>query len=53
MINSGRTLYEVQAVLGHADPKVTMRYAHLSTKTMQDASDAVSVAISQAMKVPA
>ncbi len=53
MINSGRTLFEVQSILGHADPRVTMRYAHLSTKTMQDASNCVSAAITGAMKVPA
>jgi integrase len=33
LVNSGRTLYEVQQILGHSDSKVTQRYAHLSTKT--------------------
>lgn len=32
LVNSGRTLYEVQQILGHSDPSVTQRYAHLSTK---------------------
>ena len=27
LVNGGRTLYEVQQILGHSDPKVTMRYA--------------------------
>jgi len=29
LVNSGRTLYEVQQILGHADSSVTQRYAHL------------------------
>jgi integrase len=28
LVNSGRTLYEVQQILGHSDPKVTQRYSH-------------------------
>lgn len=27
---SGRSLYEIQTVLGHASPQMTMRYAHLT-----------------------
>jgi integrase len=34
LVNSGRTLYEVQQIPGHSDSKVTQRYAHLSTKTL-------------------
>ena len=30
LVNEGRTLYEVQQILGHSDAKVTERYAHLS-----------------------
>jgi integrase len=30
LINSGRTLYEVQHILGHTQVKTTQRYAHLS-----------------------
>jgi integrase len=29
LIQNGMTLYDVQTVLGHSDPKTTMRYAHL------------------------
>lgn len=50
LINSGRTLYEVQQILGHSDPKVTMRYAHLSTKTLQEASNCASAKIKKAMQ---
>ena len=31
LVNSGRTLYEVQQILGHSNPTVTQRYAHLSS----------------------
>jgi integrase len=41
LINAGRTLYEVQRLLGHHDPKVTMRYAHLSPQSMRDAVNLV------------
>ena len=49
LINSGRTLYEVQQVLGHSDPTVTQRYAHLSSKSLQDAANSASDAIGVAM----
>ncbi|MFZ1546756.1 MAG: site-specific integrase [Candidatus Nitrotoga sp.] len=45
LVNGGRTLYEVQQILGHSDPKVTMRYAHLSSKSLQDAANSASVVI--------
>lgn len=50
LVNSGRTLYEVQQILGHSDSKVTERYAHLSTKTLQAAANSASVIIKGAMK---
>jgi site-specific recombinase XerD len=37
LVNSGRTLYEVQQILGHSDPSVTQRYAHLSPGHLADA----------------
>jgi integrase len=45
LVNSGRTLYEVQQILGHSDPSVTQRYAHLSSKSLQDAANCASKAI--------
>lgn len=45
LVNSGRTLYEVQQILGHSDSKVTQRYAHLSTKTLQEAASSASAKI--------
>ena len=49
LINQGRTLYEVQQILGHSDPSVTQRYAHLSTKSLQDAANSASDVINAAM----
>ncbi len=49
LINSGRSLFEVQKILGHSTPIMTQRYAHLSTKTLQEASKAASDAIRAAM----
>ena len=43
LVNAGRSLYEVQQILGHSDPKVTERYAHLTPSTLQQAANSVSV----------
>ena len=45
LVNGGRSLYEVQAILGHSDPSVTQRYAHLSSASLQAAANSASVAI--------
>jgi integrase len=45
LVNNGRTLYEVQQILGHSSSIVTQRYAHLSTKALQDAANSASLAI--------
>lgn len=50
LINSGSSLYIVQQILGHSDPSVTQRYAHLSMKSLNDASDSASAIIKSAMK---
>ncbi len=50
LVNSGRTLYEVQQILGHSDPSVTQRYAHLSKRSLQDAADSADDIISKAMR---
>lgn len=42
LVNSGRTLYEVQCLLGHSDSKVTQRYAHMNTETLLNASEVAS-----------
>lgn len=53
LVNSGRSLYEVQQILGHSQPQVTQRYSHLSTKTLQDAASAASAVITRSGKPPA
>jgi integrase len=45
LINSGRTLYEVQHILGHAEAKTTARYAHLSQSTLLAAANAATRAL--------
>jgi integrase len=50
LVNSGRTLYEVQQILGHSDSKVTERYAHLSTATLQDAANSASEYLENALE---
>ena len=42
MINSGRSLYDVQKVLRHSSSQVTEKYAHLSKQTVMAASDTIS-----------
>lgn len=46
LVNAGRSLYEVQRILGHTQIKTTQRYAHLSQDTLLDAADAVGNMIS-------
>lgn len=48
LVCDGKTLYQVQQILGHSDPKVTMRYAHLSTKALQEAANSASIKIKEA-----
>jgi integrase len=48
LVSGGRSLFEVQQILGHSDPKVTMRYAHLSTKALQAAANTASVIVPRA-----
>jgi len=49
LINSGRTLYEVQHILGHTQIKTTQRYAHLSQDTLLAAANAAADAVGTAM----
>ena len=39
LVNAGRSLYEVQRILGHTQIKTTQRYAHLSQDTLLDAAN--------------
>ena len=49
LVNAGHSLYEVQQSLGHSDPKVTMRYAHLSNDSLQRAANSAGDRIKAAM----
>ena len=40
-INAGRSLYEVQQLLGHRSSTMTQRYAHLANDTLLAATNAV------------
>lgn len=50
LVNSGQSLYAVQQCLGHSDAKVTQRYAHLSSKSLQDAASCASDKILAALQ---
>ena len=43
LVNAGHSLYEVQKMLGHGDPRTTMRYAHLGQASLLAAAETVSV----------
>ena len=42
LVNAGHSLYEVQKLLGHSDPRTTMRYAHLGQASLLAAAETVS-----------
>lgn len=50
LVNSGRTLYEIQQILGHSTPLVSQRYSHLSSKSLQAAANSASVIINGALQ---
>lgn len=50
LINDGYTLYDVQKLLGHTNPRTTMRYAHLSDDVMRKATESVSRMICATIK---
>ena len=52
LVNAGRSLYEVQRLLGHQDPKVTMRYAHLSPTAMLEAVNLVGNVVARKQPTP-
>ena len=49
LVNAGRSLYEVQKILGHTQIKTTQRYAHLSQDTLIDAANVVPFSMSVPM----
>jgi integrase len=51
LVNAGRSLYEVQRLLSHQSPTTTMKYAHLSSKTLQEAAGAASILVPKSQPV--
>jgi integrase len=49
LVNAGRSLYEVQKILGHTQIQTTQRYAHLAPQTLLDASNVATLAVGAAM----
>ncbi len=45
LVAAGRSLFEVQILLGHSDPRVSQRYAHLSLKRAQEASEGAAFSV--------
>ena len=43
LVNNGRSLYEVQILLGHSTSKMTQRYAHLSNESLMNAASCASL----------
>jgi integrase len=51
LVNSGRSLYEVQKLLGHTQVKTTQRYAHLTQETLLTASNTATLAMLPALEL--
>jgi integrase len=49
LVNAGRSLYEVQALLGHTQVHTTQRYAHLSQETLLTATNIVGQSLENAL----
>jgi integrase len=52
LVNAGRSLYEVQKLLGHTQIKTTQRYAHLSHDSLLSAASVVSDLVPLATVMP-
>jgi site-specific recombinase XerD len=48
LVNQGVSLYVVQDLLGHTQPRTTQRYAHLARQTLLDAAEVVSSVVGRA-----
>ncbi len=47
LVNAGHPLYEVQKLLGHSDPRTTMRYAHLGQASLLAAAQTVGALLAR------
>lgn len=50
LVNAGHSLYEVQTILGHSDPRTTMRYAHLEQESLAAAAETASLFLAGARR---
>jgi site-specific recombinase XerD len=48
---SGKPLYEVQKLLGHANYSMTERYAHLSPEYLKGATDGLDFSLREGAKI--
>lgn len=48
LVNAGHSLYEVQRLLGHHDPRTTMRYAHLGHDSLLAAAGTIGIFLGSA-----
>lgn len=46
VVSSGRSLYDLQVLLGHSDPRVSQRYAKLNMNTLREAAGTASLLVS-------
>ncbi|MGC9519980.1 MAG: tyrosine-type recombinase/integrase [Desulfuromonadaceae bacterium] len=53
LINSGRSLYEVQNILGHTQVKTTQRYSHLSQESLISAANTAATLLPLGKVIPA
>ncbi|HJV84314.1 MAG TPA: site-specific integrase [Noviherbaspirillum sp.] len=53
LINAGRSLYEVQKILGHTQVKTTQRYSHLAHETLVEAANAAVNSLGAVFAPPA
>jgi integrase len=46
LASSGVSLWTISTLLGHSDPKISTRYAHLTTKALESASNVAALKLS-------
>ena len=49
LVNNGVEIYAISKILGHSTVKVTERYSHLDSRTLQNAANSASIMINAAM----
>jgi integrase len=52
LVNEGVSLYVVQGLLGHTQPRTTQRYAHLAQDTLNNAAELVATVIGRPVDRP-